>query len=246
MACFVFILIVFIAGYVVFTKLRAQRATRAFLAAFRSAKAGDKAAPEIIPRGLHTHYLAEEVMGRGAFGCVVRARAVKGDYLVAVKLIVPEKGAFEPRELRQLTRESMVLQLFTASKCDHAVRLAGVESVCIKPEICWFVMENLVGDNMETVIYDKSRGPISDLECIRAARNVLAALKAITVISFHVCDSSYCTHDLIYKSLACHLIKGCLPLSVCLHLSVCLCVCVGARWFVRACVLESDFEPLRA
>ena len=40
-----------------------------------------------------------------------------------------------------------------------------------------FVMENLRGDNMDTVVYDPERGPIGDVECIKAARNILAALK---------------------------------------------------------------------
>ena len=38
-------------------------------------------------------------------------------------------------------------------------------------------MENLRGDNMDTVVYDPERGPIGDVECIKAARNILAALK---------------------------------------------------------------------
>jgi hypothetical protein len=45
-------------------------------------------------------------------------------------------------------------------------------------------MELLDGDNMETVIQDPSRGPISDLECIKAARNVLAALKVMMGLSY--------------------------------------------------------------
>ena len=170
-------------GYIMVRKIKMQRAYQAFLAAFRNATPGDKIVRHIIPKGLRKQYEAEEVLGRGAFGCVVRARAVRGEYLVAIKLIVPQKGAFDAREMRQLARESAVLQLFTSSKCEHAVKLAGVEAVCITPDLCWFIMENLHGDNMEVVVHDADRGPISDLECIKAARNVLAALKAGTTIA---------------------------------------------------------------
>ena len=120
-------------------------------------------------------------VGRGAFGCVLQARTTKGGQFVAIKLILPEKDLFQDKELRQLRREAASLELFSSHKCDHAVQLAGVESVHIDSEICWFVMEFLDGKNMETVVKtaggDQDHGPISDMECIKAARHVLAALK---------------------------------------------------------------------
>ncbi len=61
-----------------------------------------------------------------------------------------------------------MLQLFTASKCYHTVHLAGVNAVSINGGVAWFVMELLDWDNMEKLVHNPARGPISDLECINA------------------------------------------------------------------------------
>ena len=145
---FLFVLILSVFGFFAIRKLRVQNAYRAFLHAFRTAKAGDKADARFLPLKLHKHYTAEQVLGKGAFGCVLRAKTNRGGQLVAIKLIVPEKGSFDDRELRQLGRESAVLELFTGSKCEHAVHLAGIETVSVQPELAWFVMEHLRGDKL--------------------------------------------------------------------------------------------------
>ena len=182
---FFFVSLVSLGGLAAVGKIRKQARYRGFLAAFRTAKAGQPASSSFIPLKLYKHYVAEEVLGKGAFGCVIRARTVKGGQPVALKLIVPEQGSFSERESRQLAREASVLELFTSSKCDHAVNLVGVESVSIKAELAYFVMELLDGDNLETIVYDPGRGPFSDMECIKAARNVLSALK----VRANGCDS---------------------------------------------------------
>jgi len=70
-----------------------------------------------------------------------------------------------------------VLELMSVTKCEHAVHLAGIDSVVVRNEIAWFVLELLRGDNMDTIIHEASMGPIADMEAIKVARNVLAALK---------------------------------------------------------------------
>ena len=182
MGGFCFIAILSVVGFFVARKLMAQTAHRAFLATFRNATAGQKATAHILPIKLRKLFVAEEVLGKGAYGCVALAKNIRGGQKVAIKIIVPEKGAFNDKEMRQLFRESSLLGIFTAQKCEYAVHLAGVEAVCIEPEICWFIMEHLRGDNMDTVIHDKERGPIGDIECIKVARNVLGALKVCAVV----------------------------------------------------------------
>ena len=152
---------------------------RAFIKALRVLEVGEAASRQHLPAKLRKLYTPELALGRGAFGCVLKAKSNQGGECVAIKLVSPEKDVFLDKEMRQLQREAATMELFTALKCDHAVQLAGVQSVHIDPEICWFVMELLQGDNMETIVRDQSLGPISDTECIRAARHVLAALKVM-------------------------------------------------------------------
>mmetsp|Transcript_16498 Transcript_16498/g.44884 ORF Transcript_16498/g.44884 Transcript_16498/m.44884 type:complete len:1970 (+) Transcript_16498:1-5910(+) len=166
--------------WIFYRRYRGQASYRAFLVAFRTAKAGDKADKRFTPFNMRKTYAAETVLGRGAFGCVVKMRTIKGGQAVAIKLLIPERGAlFEDREKRQMIREAAVLELMTSRKCEHAVHLAGVDAVVVRAEIAWFVLEYLHGDNLDMVIRDPERGPVSDSEAIRAARNVLAALKVM-------------------------------------------------------------------
>mmetsp|Transcript_36696 Transcript_36696/g.96836 ORF Transcript_36696/g.96836 Transcript_36696/m.96836 type:complete len:562 (+) Transcript_36696:5975-7660(+) len=107
-------------------------------------------------------------------------RTLKGNKAVAIKLLVPERGSsFEDQEKRQLAREAAVLELLTTKKCEHSVHLAGIDACVLNDEIAWFILEFLHGDSMDAVIRDVNRGPISDIEAIKAARNVLAALKVL-------------------------------------------------------------------
>ena len=166
-------------AYFLTTKLRKQAEHRAFLSAFINAKAGMPATPQHLPFKLRETYVAEQVLGKGAFGCVLQARVKtkQGSKQLAIKIIVPERGGFNEREMRQHSREALVLDLMTQNKSEHAVHLVGHGSVYIRQDICWFVMELLQGQNLEAVIKDPAQGPMKDKECIKAARNVLAALK---------------------------------------------------------------------
>lgn len=182
--------------YQLIIMFKKQAFQRSFLAKFQIAKAGQIATNTNLPYMLLKYYTPEKVLGRGAFGCVVQARTKDGTKAVAIKIVVPQKGIFEAKELRQLNREAKILEMFSIQKCEHTVQLAGVKSVSIMNDLCWFIMDLLDGQNMEDVIYNscgqsgdcsqsghsipsakRHVNPVNDLECIKVSRNVLAVLK---------------------------------------------------------------------
>ena len=186
---FIMLLLISISGIYMFRKLNKQYAHRAFLLAHNEAKSGEVAHQHILPLSLRGLFVAERILGKGAFGCVVLARRKNtyrrrksltvqgGEGPVAIKLILPQKGAFEPKDIRQLKREQKMLELFTARKCEHAVQLAsGIEAVEIRPDSSWFIMELLEGSSLDFELKDN---PIDDVECIKVSRNTLAALKVM-------------------------------------------------------------------
>ena len=185
----------------------------AFTKALQDAKGGDIATQRHLPQELHSKYIAQKVLGVGAFGCIIQAekrkrREKKGMKLtttssqnmntisttststnsavssVAFKFVLPSKGIFDQRELNQLRREANTLEMFTRYRCENAVLLVGDQAVRMKSNVCWFTMEDLNGNNMETLIkkaadksgHGKSHDSVSDLNCISLSRNVLGAL----------------------------------------------------------------------
>ena len=174
-----FILLFLFAGFGFYTfKIVAEKAAlKAFLQNFRNSKTGDQASVHHLPLSLQKDYCAESVIGKGAFGLVVQAKQKGNSKSVAIKIIVPEGGYFDEKELRQLRREETVLDSFTSKKCEHAVSLVGIGAVNIKPDLAWFIMDLLQGSNMEEILHSQS--VIDDVECIKMSRNVLAALKVM-------------------------------------------------------------------
>eukprot|EP00292_Cryptomonas_paramecium_P002656 CAMPEP_0113679356 /NCGR_PEP_ID=MMETSP0038_2-20120614/10580_1 /TAXON_ID=2898 /ORGANISM="Cryptomonas paramecium" /LENGTH=2825 /DNA_ID=CAMNT_0000597341 /DNA_START=49 /DNA_END=8526 /DNA_ORIENTATION=- /assembly_acc=CAM_ASM_000170 len=171
----VLVLILSCFGREVFKVLWRQADRRRLIEVLGSSSAGQEANASHLPWELREHFDAEKVLGRGAFGCVVQVRSKKGQRMVAIKFIIPEKGVFDPRENRQNQREAAALDLMTHHRCPHAVNLAG--GVYFDRDVCWFTMELLIGTDMETALRDQ--GPLSEIECIRFARNILAALKVL-------------------------------------------------------------------
>ena len=197
---FIFLIMVCIGAHALIYAIWNQQVHRAFLAAVKSAKVGDSALRMHLPLELRQNYKAENIIGKGSFGCVIQAtlKTAKPSVSVAIKLLPPINGVFSDKELRQLRREENILSLFTLRKCEHAVNLAGLGTVHVKPDLCWFIMEFLDGDNMDLVVhglisdnclsdsdsehsgssYHKPHS-IGDTECIKVARSILAALKVM-------------------------------------------------------------------
>jgi len=109
---------------------------------------------------------------------------------LAIKIIVPSgaKG-FHEREQRALKREFHVLKLLKEASCEQAVHLVTVASEPFNWDSsgkgCWFVMEYLDGENVESFLRRVWETPEQcgevdiSKECIKVSRNVLAVLKVM-------------------------------------------------------------------
>ena len=172
-------IILLVACFIIYRKLQFLSSQRAFESSFRNAKAGDELAEYCLPPQLASDYLALEIVGKGTFGVVVKAKQKHGEETIAIKIILPHEGVFLKRELRQLQREGKVLRLFTKSKCEHAVHLSGSDGIHVSPKICWFKMEFLEGEGLDAAVRSQPTCPVGAAECIQVARSVLAALKVM-------------------------------------------------------------------
>ena len=178
-----FVIVFAIGGYYLVNLIKKQNASKALFAAFQRAKPGEPATQNHLPLELQNQFVPETVLGKGAFGCVLQAKKKGSQESVAIKIILPEKGNFDDKQMRQLRREESVLRLFTSKKCEHAVLLAGLWAVEVRNDLCWFIMDLLDGHDLEKIVHsdsdDNKGNPVEDVECIKAARGVLAALKVM-------------------------------------------------------------------
>ena len=70
---FVFVCMCLAATYLVLAIIMKQKAYKAFVATFLRCEAGDKASAHTLPPDLAKNYIAETVLGKGSYGCVVKA-----------------------------------------------------------------------------------------------------------------------------------------------------------------------------
>ena len=222
---FVLVLVSSFAGFVISKQIRLQRIHRAFLSAMRDAKVGQVASTEYLPpddkkgykKGSYNprrQYVAETVLGKGASGCVVKARKMKTitdegnePQAVAFKIIVPRKGVFDEEEKKRLAREGAILKLVTSRLCRAAVQqVAEPLDLEQRADVCWFIMEALDGMSMDSVLRhpggalvkerqsqlspsdSATQNRIGEAACIQLARDILAALKVLHSEGWVHCD----------------------------------------------------------
>jgi serine/threonine protein kinase len=121
------------------------------------------------------HYEVLEVVGRGAFGTVLRAFDEKLHRVVAIKVMAPELASTSPARKRFL-REA---QASAAIRHEHVVSIYAVEE---KP-IPYLVMEYIPGQTLQQRLDE--RGPLEILSVLRLGRQIaegLAAAHAINLI----------------------------------------------------------------
>ncbi len=121
------------------------------------------------------HYEVLEVVGRGAFGTVLRAFDEKLHRVVAIKVMAPELASTSPARKRFL-REA---QASAAIRHEHVVSIHAVE----ENPIPYLVMEYIPGQTLQQRLDE--RGPLEIQSILRIGRQIaegLAAAHAINLI----------------------------------------------------------------
>ena len=209
--CFAALFASCVVGYYFLTFLRQKWANQAFIAVLKCSNMGDPASKEYFPPSdekdlkngglcLRTHFVAENVLGKGSSGYVLKAKRKNTEIPVAIKIIVPKNGTFDEAEKLQLQREGSLLRIVTARKCKFAVHLIDLpdSNVSKRADVCWFVMEALDGLTLHEIMrqstsvvgntHPGNAGEASwkslsvkerETVCFQVARDVLAALKVV-------------------------------------------------------------------
>ena len=190
-----------VACYFLYFQLVWSWKQRVFFTAIREAKPGQAASVIHLPpnkgkksNGLCDKYTAEEVLGSGKSGCVVKATRQENSEkhtidvcieTVAIKIIISKQSTFSDIEKQRLKREAELLQLVTRKQCNSAVHTAdqhGLPTVVPqRANVCWFLLE-VLGPCARSVC------PLGEAGCIQLARDVLAALKVLHDETWVHCD----------------------------------------------------------
>jgi serine/threonine protein kinase/WD40 repeat protein len=110
-----------------------------------------------------------EVIGRGAFGIVLRALDPKLHRVVAIKVLAPELAS-NPRSVRQFLNEAVAA---AAVSHDHVVTIHAIDDSTALP---FLVMECIIGQSLQQKI-EKS-GPLPIEEVLRIGMQIAFGLAA--------------------------------------------------------------------
>jgi serine/threonine protein kinase len=168
------------------------RISAALRSAILSANSGDVASEKHLPpTGIgQPSYTPERILSGCNHGgkCVVLAKDISKNVLVAIKLKIHPSQEYKPEEMK---REGQMLQLLSSRKSEFTSRLYSSYDSCNFVGgrgvfVSWCVMELIRGERMDDVIYSRkgadaesTQNAVDEVECICAARDVLAALKFV-------------------------------------------------------------------
>jgi serine/threonine protein kinase len=206
-AAIVLLVVLSFGSFWLISKIRKQNEHSELVAVISSSTVGAAASVKHLPDHLHETYAPDIILGKcvRGNGCVVQAKPKDPDQtmqthhnsLVAIKVVVPLQKAFTEKELDQLRRQGRVLTLLSGKRCEYSAGFfhGSGQSVHISLNLCWYVMDLLKGENMSSLIHPgheygaartyihgqsgQGTHPVDAIDCIHAARDVLAALKVV-------------------------------------------------------------------
>ena len=118
--------------------------------------------------GRLAHYEIEEVLGRGAFGTVLKAFDEKLHRVVAIKVLSPEMAATSPARKRFIREARSSAQI----RHEHVVAIYGVE----EEPIPYLVMEYIPGQTLQQRL--DGQGPLEVIDVLRLGKQMADGLAA--------------------------------------------------------------------
>jgi serine/threonine protein kinase len=188
----VFLAVFIVAGFWLLLQKRKRNEHAECVAALSCSIVGAAALNKHLPPELRTTYTPDLILGKcvRGNGCVVQAKPT-GNYqakrtnnskLAAIKIRMPLGTAFKETEMEQIKREVGAITLLSEKRCEFSARLSfetgysGQDVVFFSRKMCWYIMEPLKGECMNTVILASCADAV---ECINVSQDVLAALSIV-------------------------------------------------------------------
>ncbi|MHB1223705.1 MAG: serine/threonine-protein kinase, partial [Gemmatimonadaceae bacterium] len=111
---------------------------------------------DLVVAALGNHYQVQGEIGRGGMSVVYRARDVRLNRMVAVKVLPPEL-AYDPAIRTRFTREAQ-----TSARLAHA-HIVPIFDVGDRQGIAYFVMALVTGGNLASLLANEPRQPVDEV-----------------------------------------------------------------------------------
>lgn len=107
-------------------------------------------------------------LGQGAMGTVYKARQVRMDRWVAIKILQPELAA------NQLIKDRFLAESRASARLNHPNVITGIDAGEI-PGLCFFAMEYVEGKTLRELV--KERGPMDERQALEITLQLAKALE---------------------------------------------------------------------